>query len=37
MLERYKKVKEISQTLDEEFEGLKLEVEEKQKEYQEKF
>lgn len=36
MIEKFKKIKEISQDLDEELESLKIEIEEKQKEYQEK-
>jgi len=36
MIERFKQIKKISEELDEELEGLKLEVEEKQTEYKEK-
>jgi len=36
MIEKFRKIEKISKSLDEELETLKLEIEEKQKEYQEK-
>ena len=36
MIERFKQIKKISENLDEELENLKIEIDQKQKEYQEK-